>query len=33
MRTGNWRIIYLIDDTNRVTTIVEVRRRGKDTYR
>ena len=33
VRVGDWRIIYHVDDKERVVTIVEVRRRREDTYR
>ena len=33
IRIGGWRVIYHIDDTEHVVTIVEVRRRREDTYR
>ena len=33
IRVGPWRVIYLIDDANRVVLINAVRRRDKDTYR
>lgn len=33
VRVGDWRIIYQVDDTARMVTIVEVRRRREDTYR
>lgn len=33
IRVGPWRVIYLIDDANRVVVINAVRRREKDTYR
>ena len=33
VRVGDWRVIYQVDDTARVVTIVEVRRRREDTYR
>ena len=33
IRVGNWRVIYHINDQDRVVTIVEVRRRREDTYR
>ena len=33
IRVGPWRVIYLIDDKQRVIVIQRVRRRGKDTYR
>jgi mRNA interferase RelE/StbE len=33
IRIGNWRVIYHINDQERVVTIVEIRRRREDTYR
>ena len=33
IRVGNWRVIYHINDQDRVVTIVQVRRRREDTYR
>jgi mRNA interferase RelE/StbE len=33
IRIGNWRVIYHINDQERVVTIVEVRRRREGTYR
>lgn len=33
VRVGNWRVIYHIDDQEKVVTIVAVRRRREDTYR
>jgi len=33
IRIGNWRVIYAIDDAERLVTIVEVKRRREDTYR
>jgi len=33
IRVGNWRVIYHINDEERVVTIVEVRRRRENTYR
>jgi mRNA interferase RelE/StbE len=33
IRVGNWRVIYHINDQERVVTIVEIRRRREDTYR
>ena len=33
IRIGNWRVIYHINDQDRVVTIVEIRRRREDTYR
>ena len=33
VRVGNWRVIYHIDDQERVVTIVEIKRRREDTYR
>ena len=33
IRVGNWRVIYTIDDAERLVTIVAVRRRREDTYR
>lgn len=33
IRVGPWRVIYLIDDANRMVVINAVRRREKDTYR
>lgn len=33
IRIGSWRIIYHIDDTERIVTITEVKRRREDTYR
>jgi len=33
IHVGNWRVIYYIDDPNRVITIVEIRRRRESTYR
>ena len=33
IRVGNWRIIYHINDQQQVVTIVEIRRRGEQTYR
>lgn len=33
IRIGNWRVIYHINDQERVVTVVEVRRRREDTYR
>jgi mRNA interferase RelE/StbE len=33
IRVGNWRVIYHIDDDERLVTVVSVRRRREDTYR
>lgn len=33
LRVGPWRIIYVIDDSNRQVIISRIRRREKDTYR
>ena len=33
IRVGNWRVIYHINDQERIVTLVEVRRRREDTYR
>jgi mRNA-degrading endonuclease RelE of RelBE toxin-antitoxin system len=33
IRIGNWRVIYTIDDAERLVTVVTVRRRREDTYR
>ena len=33
MRVGNWRVIYHINDTDAVVTIVAIKRRREDTYR
>ena len=33
VRVGDWRVIYQIDDSRRLVTIVAVRRRREDTYR
>ena len=33
VRIGSWRIIYIVDDTNRIVVVDTVRRREKDTYR
>jgi mRNA interferase RelE/StbE len=33
IRVGNWRVIYHVNDPERIVTIVEVRRRREDTYR
>ena len=33
IRIGNWRVIYYIDDDEKLVTIVSVRRRREDTYR
>lgn len=33
IRIGPWRVIYLIDDAQRVVVVNAVRRREKDTYR
>ena len=33
IRVGNWRVIYHINDPERIVTIVEIRRRREDTYR
>ena len=33
IRVGRWRVIYLIDDAERVVLVETVRRREKDTYR
>ncbi len=33
IRVGPWRVIYHIDDAQRVVTIVAVRHRREDTYR
>ena len=33
IRVGNWRVIYAIDDAERLVTIVEIKRRREDTYR
>ena len=32
IRAGNWRVIYHINDPERIVTIVEIRRRREDTY-
>lgn len=33
IRVGNWRVIYHINDQERVVTVVEIRHRREDTYR
>lgn len=33
LRVGPWRIIYLVDDAERLVIVGAVRRREKDTYR
>ena len=33
IRIGPWRVIYLVDDDERVVVITAVRRRGESTYR
>ena len=33
IRVGNWRVIYHINDDDRLVTIVDVKRRRRDTYR
>ena len=33
IRVGNWRVIYHINDQERLVTIVAVKRRREDTYR
>jgi mRNA interferase RelE/StbE len=33
IRVGNWRVIYQINDQERLVTIVAVKRRREDTYR
>jgi len=33
IRIGNWRVIYTIDDDEKLVTVVSVRRRREDTYR
>ena len=33
IRIGRWRVIYIIDDAQRLVLITAVRRRDKDTYR
>ncbi len=33
IRVGNWRVIYHIDDQERLVTIVAVKRRRENTYR
>ena len=33
IRVGSWRIIYIIDDAERIVLIDSLRRREKDTYR
>ena len=33
IRSGNWRIIYLVDDPRQAVVIVNVRRRNEATYR
>jgi len=33
IRVGDWRVIYHIDDEERVVTVVAIRRRREDTYR
>jgi len=33
IRVGNWRVIYHIDDLERVVTLVRIRRHREDTYR
>ena len=33
IRVGNWRVIYHVDDRERMVVIVEIRRRREDTYR
>jgi mRNA interferase RelE/StbE len=33
IRVGNWRVIYYINDQERMVTVVEIRRRREDTYR
>jgi mRNA interferase RelE/StbE len=33
IRIGNWRVIYHINDQERLVIIVETRRRSEDTYR
>jgi mRNA interferase RelE/StbE len=33
IRVGNWRVLYHINDEEKLVTIVSVRRRREDTYR
>ncbi len=33
IRVGPWRVIYHVNDSERLVTIVEVRRRSESTYR
>ena len=33
IRVGDWRVIYAIDDEERLVTVVEIKRRREDTYR
>ena len=33
IRVGNGRVIYTVDDAEKLVTIVEVKRRREDTYR
>jgi mRNA-degrading endonuclease RelE of RelBE toxin-antitoxin system len=33
IRIGDWRVIYHINDQERVVTVVEVKRRRENTYR
>ena len=33
IRVGNWRVIYHVNDSEQVVTVVEIRRRREDTYR
>jgi mRNA interferase RelE/StbE len=32
IRVGNWRVIYYVDDDQKLVTVVSVRRRREDTY-
>lgn len=33
IRVGNWRVIYTINDDEKLVTVVSIRRRREDTYR
>ncbi|HOT93146.1 MAG TPA: type II toxin-antitoxin system RelE/ParE family toxin [Anaerolineae bacterium] len=33
VRVGNWRVIYHINDSQQIVTIVSIKRRREDTYR
>ena len=33
IRVGNWRVLYHIDDEEKLVTVVDVKRRREDTYR